>query len=543
MTFLPIVERELRVAARRKATTWTRFFAALTVLVVGGVLLTANERHLSAPYVGKQLFMAVSILAFGFALLAGIFLTADCLCSERRDGTLGLLFLTDLRGYDVVLGKLVATSIVAAYALLAVVPVLGLPLLMGGTDAGEFLRMVLVLGLTLLLSLATGMLASARCRDTKSAMFTTFGVMLALTGGLFLLGWGAALLTRRNLEEMEIILRPSPIDAFSNVDSNTFGMPKYAAKFWSSISWLAGLAFGQLALASWLLPRSWQQGQVEKASRGKAKPWRSARPARGIPDFTNPFGWLAGRDAFPGKLAWLGLAVLCTVWIGFFIGAVAGRRSAADRALITCMFMAFGMHTIVKGMMAVQASRRLCEDRRSGALELLLVTPLPIESILDGHWRALRRQFRPLLWMLTLMNLLLVIAMAVFSARQHMPEEIARTFTTMFVGGIGLLLSDCRAIGWVGMRLGVRGLRHHRAVLGTLARVVLPPWVLIFLFIFMSIGGRAGPDAILAFFCVWTVISLGIGQAQAQKAKEILTDCLRQLAAGDAVARALPIGR
>ena len=97
MTFLPIVERELRVAARRKATTWTRFFAALTALVVGGVLLTANQRHLSAPYVGQQLFMAVSILAFGFALLAGIFLTADCLCSERRDGTLGLLFLTDLR--------------------------------------------------------------------------------------------------------------------------------------------------------------------------------------------------------------------------------------------------------------------------------------------------------------------------------------------------------------------------------------------------------------------------------------------------------------
>ena len=39
-------------------------------LVVGGVLLTANQRHLSAPPVGQQLFMAVSILAFGCALLA-----------------------------------------------------------------------------------------------------------------------------------------------------------------------------------------------------------------------------------------------------------------------------------------------------------------------------------------------------------------------------------------------------------------------------------------------------------------------------------------
>jgi len=28
MTFLPIVERELRVAARRRGTYWTRWFAA-----------------------------------------------------------------------------------------------------------------------------------------------------------------------------------------------------------------------------------------------------------------------------------------------------------------------------------------------------------------------------------------------------------------------------------------------------------------------------------------------------------------------------------
>ncbi len=333
MTFLPIVERELRAAARRKATSWTRFFAALTVLVVGGVLLAANQRHLSAPYVGQQLFMAVSILAFGFALLAGIFLTADCLCSERHDGTLGLLFLTDLRGYDVVLGKLVATSTVAAYALLAIVPVLGIPLLMGGTDAGEFLRMVLVLGLTLLLSLATGMLASARCRDIKSAMFATFGVMLGLTGGLFLVGWGAELLTRPNALVMEPFMRLNPISAFVYAQSNTFGMAKFAAKFWSSISWLAGLAFGQLALACWLLPRPWQQGQVEKASRGRANapPSRATRPARRIPDLTNPFYWLTSRDPFPGKLAWLGLAVFAAGEA--HVPIVGGVRNAGGPAL------------------------------------------------------------------------------------------------------------------------------------------------------------------------------------------------------------------
>ncbi|HQU46125.1 MAG TPA: hypothetical protein PK867_25150, partial [Pirellulales bacterium] len=42
-------------------------------------------------------------------------LTADCISSERREGTLGLLFLTDLRGHDVVLGKLVVAGLGAFY--------------------------------------------------------------------------------------------------------------------------------------------------------------------------------------------------------------------------------------------------------------------------------------------------------------------------------------------------------------------------------------------------------------------------------------------
>ena len=45
-----------------------------------------------------------------YCLLEGTRLAADCRGEEKREGTLGLLFLTDLQGYDVVLGKYLATS-------------------------------------------------------------------------------------------------------------------------------------------------------------------------------------------------------------------------------------------------------------------------------------------------------------------------------------------------------------------------------------------------------------------------------------------------
>ncbi len=35
MIFLPIVARELRIAARRPGTYWVRWAAALTIIVVG----------------------------------------------------------------------------------------------------------------------------------------------------------------------------------------------------------------------------------------------------------------------------------------------------------------------------------------------------------------------------------------------------------------------------------------------------------------------------------------------------------------------------
>jgi hypothetical protein len=78
MTFLPIVERELRVAARRPGTYWTRWFAALGMMVVWLLFFGSNHRA-SAAELNKTLFVALGILALGFCLLAGIFLTADCL--------------------------------------------------------------------------------------------------------------------------------------------------------------------------------------------------------------------------------------------------------------------------------------------------------------------------------------------------------------------------------------------------------------------------------------------------------------------------------
>src|SRR6266513_1081846 len=169
MTFLPIVERELRTASRRRGTYWGRALAALSaILVFAGTLWF--EGRVAPKELGKDVFNVVSGLFLFTSLMAGVRYTADCLSEEKREGTLGLLFLTDLKGYDVVLGKLAATSVSAFYGLLAALPVLAVPVLLGGITNAEFWRVALVLVNTFLLSLAIGIFGSALSRDARRAM-------------------------------------------------------------------------------------------------------------------------------------------------------------------------------------------------------------------------------------------------------------------------------------------------------------------------------------------------------------------------------------
>src|SRR5712671_6724437 len=140
MTVLPIAERELRVAARSPRTYWSRALAALIVITIALLVFDSYAKLGQTKVGGQQVFATLAYLALAYALFAGAALTADCLSSEKRDETLGLLFLTDLKGYDVVLGKLVATSVRSVYGLLATFPILSLPMLLGGVRASEFWR-------------------------------------------------------------------------------------------------------------------------------------------------------------------------------------------------------------------------------------------------------------------------------------------------------------------------------------------------------------------------------------------------------------------
>src|SRR6267378_8148307 len=169
MNVLPLVVHEMRSAVRRPTTYRIRLAAtgAAIGLSCCGLLIWSDS--ISAASLGHSLLEIFGWTAFVGSALAGLLLTSDCISRERREGTLGLLFLTDLRGADVAFGKLAAKAILPFYALLAMFPALAVCLLVGGVMAGEVERVALALLNTLFFSLSATLFTSTLCRKQHAA--------------------------------------------------------------------------------------------------------------------------------------------------------------------------------------------------------------------------------------------------------------------------------------------------------------------------------------------------------------------------------------
>jgi ABC-type transport system involved in multi-copper enzyme maturation permease subunit len=530
MVVLPIVDRELRVAARRPSTYWLRCAAAGAVLLIFIVLLLNSQT--SPKQMGRHLLNALGVLALGFSLLAGVFLTADCLAEEKREGTLGLLFLTDLKSYDIVFGKLAANSLHACFGLLAIFPILGLSLLVGGVTGGEFARSLLSFGMALFLSLGVGMLVSAISHETKHALVTALFLMVLLAGILPALWWGLWLFFK--MPTFDFLLWPSPAYAYMKGFDDRYRFGGGPHEYWMSIGTIAFLALACLLASNVLLPHSWRQGNASLAGSW----WRKFRPTRAVtlPDWrrprvgSEPMYWLMTRDASTRRSAIRLLVILAPFWFAFWLASL--FTSQFRSTFIICLFIACAMHLVVKILVMVESSRRLNEDRRSGALELLLATPLEPRAILKGQKRALRKLFRGPVITLIVMNVTLWGTTLMFHRHLTVSSQDRLIFSELFAGGIMVLLLDFIAAGWVGMCNGLQAGKHHHAVMRTIGQIMVIPWLMIFLLAAL-VQGFASAMGAFTIFGLWFVLGVTVDLVTARWARTRLESRFRAMAAGE----------
>lgn len=444
MIFLPIVERELRVAARKRSTSWLRVVAASIALVLGAAFLAVNTATgTSTVNFGRALFGSLTWLALAAALGAGLFLTSDALSEEKRDGTLGFLFLTDLAGFDVVAGKLLATSLRGGYSVLAIFPILGVTLLMGGVTGAQFWRCTLALLNALFFSLAAGLLVSAVSRDSQRAMAGTFLLLLLLCamGPIFgAMAKGSASLARLSLT--------SPVYVFNRASG--WGR----TGFWAGLLTTHALGWTMFGAAAVLVRRTWQDRPAKRSTIAVQRRVRSRRSAsqRRLLQ-TNPVVWLTLPAWWQTAPLWVLALVSCALLLAF-LTTVPSSFWAVWAQL--SWILAFGVYFWT----ASQASRFLVEARRSGLLELLLVTPLKSPEIIDGQWRALLRSFSaPVLLIVIVQSAgaLLMPLGGMYRATGGGTGSFAEASIGSIMGlfAAGTVIANVIALVWVAMWMGL----------------------------------------------------------------------------------------
>jgi len=391
---------------------------------------------------GKGMFAAMTWLAWVFCLVEGVRNAADCLSEEKREGTLGLLFLTDLRGYDVVLGKFAAASVGAVFSLLAAFPVLGLALIQGGVTFGEFARMGLALGNTLFFTVAASLFVSAVSRVERRAWLGAF----LLSGAFVLVGPLANALPAGSGRTWGLL---SPWVNFTSAFEAAYAPAP--SRYWLCCLSVHALGWLWLALAAALLPRTWQEDGGRPLPQGLPPFSGAVGPQQaGQTELRsmNPVLWLSLRESGRARVAWV--VALAAAGLGLLISLALLSEPGSLFGLLAC---AFPVHLALTLCVAWEACHVFGGMRRSGFLELLLSTPLPLFLIVQGGHSALVRRFLRPVVILAAAELIVLGLMAGMLAGggARGGSGLLVGAVLLVVGGGGLWLLDMMAVARVGM--------------------------------------------------------------------------------------------
>ena len=474
MTSLPIVERELRLASRKLGSWLWRWIIAIVAVCFGGLWL--GIAYLEGGMMKGDIFFAILAWAcFVYCLLAGLWTTSDTLTQEKTDGTLGLLFLTDLRGYDVVLGKMITASLKSFYGVLAVLPVLALPLLMGGVTNEQFWRTAGALLNILIFSLSLGMFFSAFSWSSGRAVFWTFLSLLGVTLLPLVYLW-----TSGNAPAWLMV---SPGFAMADASAPVIGAAAGAAGYWP---WLGGgLAVSAmlLALASWIIPYRWREPKLRPqvlslAKRVSGDAFQSSEDRQSALLDANPAGWLVWRV----RTFRISRRLLMVLLIS--MGAVLLGYEVVDGALddeIWWMAMG-GLIWVASFWIRLEVARHavmtIYEAKASGALEQILVTSVDERQFRRGHFAAMVRFW---MWPVIVLASLPVLAalLGLFTTGGIADETL---FGVSIMGLVTLLFvvvffGDLFALYYSGCWFALRGNSYSAAFWRTFGFVYLLPTI------------------------------------------------------------------
>lgn len=486
----PILIRELRASARRRSTYIARILSALSVAGLAiGMMLASLYQALSPAAAGQLFFHWLILAGYSFALFYGMVSTCDCISREKREGTLGLLFLTRLSAFDVVLAKFVPRFSHSLYCLLAAVPSVAFIFLLGGVTLGEFFRAAANLANHLFFFTTLGLLVSALSRNERQVFITGLGLAIVVgvllpalvavgnSGGTANVSW----LDCFSLGPLGFLVAtglPATVPV-SQVMLRALALNHLCA--WLFLI-LAGIVLGRQVRETSAPESLWRQlfcrPVVLRARRSNRKAatsdaWWEVNPIYEAATRFNRRLSAPSARYFIAVLALVGLLIgYPEAWL-YPAGWQANRGNGLPDAWFSPPIFPGAvllLHLLLKFAVAAEACHALSAERRNGSLELLLATPMGEREIVHGQMLALKRRYAPaVMWVLAFQALLLITGIVQLDPMGQL------SLIFIFAGASLWLLLDLYALAWMGLWCGHRMVSAARAISQTVLTVLLAP--------------------------------------------------------------------
>jgi ABC-type transport system involved in multi-copper enzyme maturation permease subunit len=394
----PIFNRELLTIPRRERHYVTRvaYLGALLILSVTAYLATmgwfGSATLGDMARFGPLLFQILTFVQLALFLFFSALAAASAIAQEKDRRTFVLLLMTDMRNYEIVVGKLLGSLLPIATLILATVPLLTSLLLLGGVGLNQVIEAVLIVTATSLAAGSLGgLMALWRERTFQSLALTVLILVLylCLVQGLALFG----------LQSVQVYLDPFLALARSHhPNADDAGVAAAGGFVLAMLGWTVLLnGVGLVKLRVWnpsgepIMQREKPGEEQDKEAvvevdkeKQLARATVHAAPGRVRHVEGNPILWREiatrayGRRPLLVKLAYAVVLVL----IGFFVLAplVQGRPPTSFEA-------AYGLlpvSVLSLLLVAAQATTAITTERDTGALDLLLVTDLSPREFIFG---------------------------------------------------------------------------------------------------------------------------------------------------------------
>lgn len=187
----PVLRNECKMAVRNKRFTMTLF--VYIAVIAFGVLLYYKEFSSDVFARGLErensaiLYMIMAIVQAVFLMFLVPSLTSSSISSEREKQTLDILLSTRLSSLQIILGKLLSSSLRVVIIIICTLPLYAVASLMGGLNLGNIIGITAFFIVNTIFVGSLGVLISTSFKTSKvSTTISYFAVLFIYVGILIL---------------------------------------------------------------------------------------------------------------------------------------------------------------------------------------------------------------------------------------------------------------------------------------------------------------------------------------------------------------------